>query len=92
MSTALSVSSPAIDEQAQTAGELVFRNLLAQILPSIRKPSDRLNCALTCQFGFAMAIPELFQCTPCRRLELMWASGCDLVGQNVLDQHSEEPD
>lgn len=92
MSAAFSGSSPMLDEGTQTSGETVFRNLLKAIMVFLEKPSDRLNCALTCQFGFAMAIPELFQCTPCRRLELMWGSGCDLVGQNVLDQHSEEPD
>lgn len=81
-----------LDEGTQTSGETVFRTLLKEIMVFLEKPSDRLNCALTCQFSFAMAVPQLFQCKSCRSLELMWASGCDLVGRNMLDQRSEEPD
>jgi hypothetical protein len=83
MSTALSVSSPAIDEQDQTAAETVFRNLLGEILPFLGKFSDRLNCALTCQYGFAMAVPELYKSSTSGTIECVWASGCDLVSPDM---------
>lgn len=83
MSTVLSVSSPAIDEETQNAGETVFRNLLREILPFLEKSSDRLNCALTCQYGFAIAVPELYRSSTSRTIECVWSSGCDLVSPDM---------